>query len=259
VRARCAGPCGPARLVDLFERADAFRRPDRFAELLKACECDAAAWVKLTRSDCAPAPGAGGCTGGRWRCGRPGAPERCRRGDSRGPRGGGRDRARRAGLTPRRALESQRFRPRSCASHEVRRCRARARPSLNLLAGVRLAAFVRVGPLDYRVSPPTSRCCSRSAPWSPWPAASRAAASRAASTEIPLVLLVCVVVAAILGRREPLAIVWQRCRRSHSSTMTVDPKLQDEPVSERRSVAKPYNLPTRRNRGTSNKLSAFEF
>jgi tRNA nucleotidyltransferase (CCA-adding enzyme) len=34
---------GADALVELFERADAFRRPDRFAELVAACECDAAA------------------------------------------------------------------------------------------------------------------------------------------------------------------------------------------------------------------------
>jgi tRNA nucleotidyltransferase (CCA-adding enzyme) len=34
---------GADALVELFERADAFRRPDRFAELVDACECDAAA------------------------------------------------------------------------------------------------------------------------------------------------------------------------------------------------------------------------
>ena len=32
---------GPAALVRLLERCDAFRRPDRFAEVLLACECDA--------------------------------------------------------------------------------------------------------------------------------------------------------------------------------------------------------------------------
>jgi tRNA nucleotidyltransferase (CCA-adding enzyme) len=32
-----------AGLVELFERTDAYRRPDRFAELTDACECDAAA------------------------------------------------------------------------------------------------------------------------------------------------------------------------------------------------------------------------
>jgi len=34
---------GADALVELFERADAFRRPDRFAELVDVCECDAAA------------------------------------------------------------------------------------------------------------------------------------------------------------------------------------------------------------------------
>ncbi len=33
---------GADALVELFERADAFRRPERFAELVDACECDAA-------------------------------------------------------------------------------------------------------------------------------------------------------------------------------------------------------------------------
>jgi tRNA nucleotidyltransferase (CCA-adding enzyme) len=33
----------PDALVELFERTDAFRRPDRFADLADACECDAAA------------------------------------------------------------------------------------------------------------------------------------------------------------------------------------------------------------------------
>jgi tRNA nucleotidyltransferase (CCA-adding enzyme) len=32
---------GPAALMRLFERCDALRRPERFAELLWACECDA--------------------------------------------------------------------------------------------------------------------------------------------------------------------------------------------------------------------------
>ncbi|MEO6363926.1 MAG: multifunctional CCA addition/repair protein, partial [Caldimonas sp.] len=36
-----SGEFGPAALVRLFERCDAFRRPDRFAEMLLACECDA--------------------------------------------------------------------------------------------------------------------------------------------------------------------------------------------------------------------------
>ncbi|PPE68582.1 multifunctional CCA addition/repair protein [Caldimonas thermodepolymerans] len=36
-----SGECGAAALVRLLERCDAFRRPQRFAELLLACECDA--------------------------------------------------------------------------------------------------------------------------------------------------------------------------------------------------------------------------
>jgi tRNA nucleotidyltransferase (CCA-adding enzyme) len=40
---REASRLGADALVDLFERADAFRRPDRFAALVDACECDAAA------------------------------------------------------------------------------------------------------------------------------------------------------------------------------------------------------------------------
>jgi tRNA nucleotidyltransferase (CCA-adding enzyme) len=40
---RDARRLGAEALVDLLERTDAFRRPDRFADLLDACECDAAA------------------------------------------------------------------------------------------------------------------------------------------------------------------------------------------------------------------------
>ncbi len=40
---RDARQLGAAALVDLFERADAFRRPERFAELVETCECDALA------------------------------------------------------------------------------------------------------------------------------------------------------------------------------------------------------------------------
>ena len=36
-----SGTLGPAALVRLFDRCDAWRRPDRFAGLLLACECDA--------------------------------------------------------------------------------------------------------------------------------------------------------------------------------------------------------------------------
>jgi tRNA nucleotidyltransferase (CCA-adding enzyme) len=31
----------PNTIVTLFERCDAFRKPDRFAQMLLACECDA--------------------------------------------------------------------------------------------------------------------------------------------------------------------------------------------------------------------------
>ena len=36
-----SGEFGAAAMVRLLERCDALRRPDRFAELLLACECDA--------------------------------------------------------------------------------------------------------------------------------------------------------------------------------------------------------------------------
>jgi tRNA nucleotidyltransferase (CCA-adding enzyme) len=36
-----SGEFGAAAIVRLFERCDALRRPERFAELLLACECDA--------------------------------------------------------------------------------------------------------------------------------------------------------------------------------------------------------------------------
>jgi len=36
-----SGEFGAAAIVRLLERCDALRRPDRFAELLFACECDA--------------------------------------------------------------------------------------------------------------------------------------------------------------------------------------------------------------------------
>ncbi|MCM5679333.1 multifunctional CCA addition/repair protein [Schlegelella sp. S2-27] len=36
-----SGELGPAALVRLLERCDAFRKPQRFAEILLACECDA--------------------------------------------------------------------------------------------------------------------------------------------------------------------------------------------------------------------------
>jgi tRNA nucleotidyltransferase (CCA-adding enzyme) len=31
----------PGTILDLLEQADAFRRPERFGQLLEACECDA--------------------------------------------------------------------------------------------------------------------------------------------------------------------------------------------------------------------------
>jgi tRNA nucleotidyltransferase (CCA-adding enzyme) len=36
-----SGPFGPAALVRLLERCDAFRKPERFEAILLACECDA--------------------------------------------------------------------------------------------------------------------------------------------------------------------------------------------------------------------------
>ena len=36
-----SGEFGPTATLRLLERCDALRRPDRFAELLLACECDA--------------------------------------------------------------------------------------------------------------------------------------------------------------------------------------------------------------------------
>ncbi len=42
-RVRAARTLDAAALVDLLERSDAFRRPERFAALIDACECDAAA------------------------------------------------------------------------------------------------------------------------------------------------------------------------------------------------------------------------
>jgi tRNA nucleotidyltransferase (CCA-adding enzyme) len=42
-RVREARRLAPEALVELLERVDAFRRPERFAALLDACECDAAA------------------------------------------------------------------------------------------------------------------------------------------------------------------------------------------------------------------------
>ena len=42
---------GAAALVRLFERCDAFRKPDRFSEALLACECDARGRLGFERSD----------------------------------------------------------------------------------------------------------------------------------------------------------------------------------------------------------------
>jgi len=46
-----SGEFGAAALVRLLERCDALRRPDRFAELLLACECDARGRLGLEDSD----------------------------------------------------------------------------------------------------------------------------------------------------------------------------------------------------------------
>jgi tRNA nucleotidyltransferase (CCA-adding enzyme) len=45
---------GAAALLRLLERCDALRRPQRFAEMLKACECDARG--RLGRADAAYPP-----------------------------------------------------------------------------------------------------------------------------------------------------------------------------------------------------------
>ena len=50
-----SGDLGAAALVRLFERCDALRRPDRFALLLQACECDARGRAGLENSVYAPA------------------------------------------------------------------------------------------------------------------------------------------------------------------------------------------------------------
>ena len=42
-RVRAARAADAAALVELLERADAFRRPERFGSLVDACECDAGA------------------------------------------------------------------------------------------------------------------------------------------------------------------------------------------------------------------------
>ena len=49
-----SGALGAAALVRLFERCDAWRRPQRFAELLLACECDARGRTGREELDYAP-------------------------------------------------------------------------------------------------------------------------------------------------------------------------------------------------------------
>jgi tRNA nucleotidyltransferase (CCA-adding enzyme) len=51
-----SGELGAAALVRLLERCDALRRPDRFAELLLACECDARGRTGLEEQPYAPRP-----------------------------------------------------------------------------------------------------------------------------------------------------------------------------------------------------------
>ncbi|MDO8250319.1 MAG: multifunctional CCA addition/repair protein [Rhodoferax sp.] len=47
---------GPAALVRLLERCDAFRKPQRFAEVLLACECDARGRLGLAETPYLPGP-----------------------------------------------------------------------------------------------------------------------------------------------------------------------------------------------------------
>ncbi len=81
----------------------------------------------------------------------------------------------------------------------------------NLVAGVRLAAFVPVGPLDYRVSPADFTvlfgfsallAAAGSFVRGGLPGRFDFGAIPVVLADVPLVLLACVVVAAILGRRE---------------------------------------------------------
>ena len=51
-----SGELGAAALVRLLERCDAFRKPQRFAELLLACECDARGRLGLSEVHYAPRP-----------------------------------------------------------------------------------------------------------------------------------------------------------------------------------------------------------
>jgi tRNA nucleotidyltransferase (CCA-adding enzyme) len=45
-----SGELGPAALVRLLERCDAFRKPQRFGDVLLACECDARGRLGLSES-----------------------------------------------------------------------------------------------------------------------------------------------------------------------------------------------------------------
>src|SRR5436305_219330 len=51
-----SGEFGAAATLRLLERCDALRRPDRFAELLLACECDARGRLGLEEKPYAPRP-----------------------------------------------------------------------------------------------------------------------------------------------------------------------------------------------------------
>ena len=85
-----SGEFGAAALVRLLERCDALRRPDRFAELLLACECDARGRLGLEEKPYPPrarlsrslAPG----RRGRRHCGRCGRRRRAARAARRSAR-----------------------------------------------------------------------------------------------------------------------------------------------------------------------------
>jgi tRNA nucleotidyltransferase (CCA-adding enzyme) len=49
-----SGEFGPAAIVRLLERCDALRRPDRFEEMLLACECDARGRLGLEETEYLP-------------------------------------------------------------------------------------------------------------------------------------------------------------------------------------------------------------
>jgi len=51
-----SGELGAAALVRLLERCDAFRKPQRFNQVLLACECDARGRLGLAESPYAPGP-----------------------------------------------------------------------------------------------------------------------------------------------------------------------------------------------------------